>query len=168
MLGFPMDNKFPSDIKAIISIYTDGSCHTQLKIGAWAAIILVGDEKNILTGKAAETTHQRMELTAVIEALNYVEINHPAAKNIRLVSDSQYVIGLPAREQKLAASSFTTRQGNPVQNADLVKQLFAVLRHMDVRFEKIRAHQKITGKDDYNIEADKLSRSLVRAEATKY
>ncbi len=58
-----------------------------------------------------------MELIAVIEAQNYVEIHHPAAKNICLVSDSQYVIGLPAREQKSKAENFTTRTGKPVQNA---------------------------------------------------
>lgn len=145
-----------------ITIYTDGSCHTQLKIGAWAAVILVDGKKKILTGKAENTTHNRMELTAVIDALMYVQNNYGVAREIKIISDSQYVIGLTAREQKLSANDFITKKGKPVQNADLVKQLLFLLNTMNVNLEKIKAHQQKTGVDDYNIEVDKLSRKLVR------
>ena len=145
-----------------ITIYTDGSCHTQLKIGAWAAVILVDGEKKILTGKAENTTHNRMELTAVIDALMYVQNNYGVTREIKIISDSQYVIGLTAREQKLSANDFITKKGKPVQSADLVKQLLFLLNTMNVNLEKIKAHQQKTGVDDYNIEVDKLSRKLVR------
>ena len=145
-----------------ITIYTDGSCHTQLKIGAWAAVILVDGKKKILTGKAENTTHNRMELTAVIDALMYVQNNYGVSREIKIISDSQYVIGLTAREQKLSANDFITKKGKPVQNADLVKQLLFLLNTMNVNLEKIKAHQQKTGVDDYNIEVDKLSRKLVR------
>ena len=145
-----------------ITIYTDGSCHTQLKIGAWAAVILVDGKKKILTGKAENTTHNRMELTAVIDALMYVQNNYGVTREIKIISDSQYVIGLTAREQKLSANDFITKKGKPVQNADLVKQLLLLLNKMNVTLEKIKAHQQKTGVDEYNIELDKLSRKLVR------
>jgi ribonuclease HI len=56
-------------------IYTDGSCHTQLCIGAWAAIILIDEEKITLSGKDLDTTHNRMEILAVTEALEYLRLN---------------------------------------------------------------------------------------------
>ena len=82
-----------------IQVYTDGSCHTQLCIGAWAAIIFIGDVKIILSGIEKNTTHNRMELIAVIKALEYIEQNEQAAL-ITVVTDSQYVTGLPARQQQ--------------------------------------------------------------------
>ena len=145
-----------------ITIYTDGSCHTQLKIGAWAGVIITGNKKRILKGTATNTTHQRMELTAVIEALIYVQHHFPEVININLISDSQYVIGLPARRQKLQAANFTTKQGKPIQNADLVQHLYKLSESFSIDFIKIQAHLKKTSDVDYNIEVDRLSRQMVR------
>ena len=59
-----------------IKIFTDGSCHTQLKIGAWVALIFVEDKKIILQKVMENTTHNRMELSAVISAVHYVTENN--------------------------------------------------------------------------------------------
>ena len=56
----------------LVEIYTDGSCHTQFLIGAWAAIIFISGEKIILSGIENYTTHNRMELMAVIKALEFI------------------------------------------------------------------------------------------------
>jgi ribonuclease HI len=143
-------------------IYTDGSCHTQLCAGAWAAILLKGDEKKVLTGTAWNTTNNRMELTAVIKAIEYVLANYPYITTLTIFSDSQYVTGLPARKEKLIAVDFNTKKGNELQNADLVKMLFKYFRSLSIEFIKIKAHQKLNGVSDHNVEADKLSRKLVR------
>lgn len=145
-----------------ITIYTDGSCHTQLSIGAWASVILFNDDKKILTGTAIDTTHQRMELMAAIEALNYVQSQFPEVAHINLVSDSQYVIGLQARRQKLEAANYNSKQGEPIQNADLVQMLYQLSTNLILTFTKVKAHLKKTGLDDFNIEVDKLCRKLVR------
>ena len=73
-----------------IEIYTDGSCHTQICIGAWASIILIGNEKINLSGVVENTTHNRMEILAVIKALDYFikEINNDFDK-ITIVSDGE-------------------------------------------------------------------------------
>ena len=55
-----------------ITIYTDGSCHAQKRIGAWAAIVIINIEKIVLKGVEINTTHNRMELMAVIKAIEYV------------------------------------------------------------------------------------------------
>lgn len=143
-------------------VYTDGSCHTQLRKGAWVAILLTGDEKKVLTGTDINTTNNRMELTAVIKAIEYVLANYPGIVTLSVLSDSQYVTNLPARQEKLAALGFNTKKGHELQNADLVKILFSYLPSLTIEFVKIKAHQKLNGVSDYNVEADKLSRKLVR------
>ena len=82
-----------------VEIYTDGSCHTQHCLGAWVAIIFIVGEKIILSGNELNTTHNRMELTAVIKALQYIQQVNPKIPAIKIVTDSQYVTGLQAREK---------------------------------------------------------------------
>lgn len=147
-------------------IYTDGSCHTQQCVGAWAAVILVGEQKIVLSGKENGTTHNRMEILAVINAINYIQIHFELITKIKIVSDSQYVIGLVGRQSKFTASDFTTKAGNNIRNVDLVKELLNLIPLFNLEFVKIKAHQKATEVVNYNIEVDKLSRQLVR-EAVK-
>ncbi|MEY4875833.1 MAG: ribonuclease [Bacteroidota bacterium] len=147
-------------------IYTDGSCHTQLEIGAWASIIFVDDKKIILSETVENTTHQRMELLAVISALHYILKNYAEIKLVKIISDSQYVIGLMRRKEKLTATDFKTKAQNEVRNTDLVKELLRLSDIFKIEFEKIKAHQKQTDITNYNIEVDKLCRNKVR-EAVK-
>ena len=151
-----------------ITIYTDGSCHTQHLVGSWAAIVLVGDEKIILQGKARDTTHHEMELLAVINAIEYVYDHYAAETALHIFSDSQYVTGLPGRKEKLQAAGFLVKKGTPVQHADLVKRLFQLVAQYPVIFTKVPSHQKnVAGHINYNTEADVLSRQLVRDEIKK-
>ena len=147
---------------SIIEIFTDGSCHTQQCVGAWASIILVNEQKVILSGSELETTHNRMEILAVIKSIHYVQENHKEIKTIHIVSDSQYVIGLVDREKKFIASNFKTKSGNDIRNSDLVIELLKLLKEFKVSFVKIKAHQKLSEATKYNIEVDKLSRAIVR------
>ena len=71
-----------------INIYTDGACSDNPGIGGWGVVILIKDEKPILlNGGALNTTNNRMELTAAIEALKYIE----KKSEINLFTDSKYV-----------------------------------------------------------------------------
>jgi ribonuclease HI len=144
-------------------IYTDGSCHTQQCVGAWAAVLLIDEQKIVLSGKENDTTHNRM---AVINAIKYIQQHFTIITKIKIVSDSQYVIGLIGRQSKFATSNFTTKAGNDICNVDLVKELLHLVSIINVEFVKIKAHQKATDVVNYNIEVDKLSRQLVR-EAVK-
>ena len=145
-----------------IKIYTDGSCHTQLLIGAWAAIIFIGKEKIILSAIENNTTHNRMELTAIIKAIAFIEQSKLSQSQITIITDSQYAIGLQAREQKFTSANFTTKKGTEISNADLVKTFLELVKKTSITFLKIKAHQKQGLEFNYNIEADKLSRNLVR------
>lgn len=149
-------------MSSLAEIYTDGSCHTQAKIGAWVAIVLVGTEKHVLSGIVTDTTHNAMELTAVIKAIEYVNARHAGINTIKIISDSQYVIGLTARREKLILLDFSSQKGKLLPNAVLVKQLLEHTSTFNVEFIKIKAHQKVNEHHNYNIEADRLSRKLVR------
>jgi ribonuclease HI len=71
----------------IVDAYTDGACSGNPGPGGWGALLLAGDHEKELTGGTPETTNNRMELTAAIEALNAVK----AADTVRLHTDSTYV-----------------------------------------------------------------------------
>lgn len=145
-----------------IIIYTDGSCHTQHKIGAWSTIIFYNHQKVVLSGTAVNTTNQRMELLAVLNAMEYVDLHLKNEKNIQLNSDSQYVIGLIARAEKLQHKNFITKAGNEIRNIDLVLKWLAYNKQFNIQLTKIKAHQTESEENRYNIEVDKLSRKLVR------
>lgn len=146
----------------LAEIYTDGSCHTQKCIGAWAAVILVKEQKIVLSGKENHTTHNRMEILAVINSIKYVQQHFNQVTDIKIVSDSQYVIGLIGRQAKFTVSDFTTKAGKDIRNVDLVKELLILVSTLNVEFVKIKAHQKPTNTTNYNIVVDKLSRQIVR------
>lgn len=144
-------------------IYTDGSCHTQLRTGAWAALLFIEDKKIILKGVAEDTTHNRMELQSVIESLNYLQLHFPEFKTIKIISDSQYVVHLRERREKLIFKNFQTKAGKDIQNADLVKELFDFDDNLKIDYEKIKAHQqKVEGVENFNIEVDLIVRNLLR------
>ena len=143
-----------------IKIYTDGSCHTQLLVGAWAAIVFINEEKVILKGTATNTTHNRMELIGIIEAVDHLIQRGHGDQLMEVYSDSQYAVNLLTRKERLKKNDFITKKGTPVQNVDLVKKLIAHMETYNLRFVKVKAHQK--DGDAINREVDILVRQLVR------
>jgi ribonuclease HI len=103
-----------------------------------------------------------MELTAVIKALQYIQHLNTKASSIKVITDSQYVTGLKARQENFTKQNFITKKGNAISNTSLVKELLVLINSVPLEFIKIKAHQKKTEVMNYNIEADKLSRKLVR------
>jgi ribonuclease HI len=146
----------------IIIAYTDGSCHTQLKTGAWAAIIIIDDNKIKLSGIAQKTTHNRMEINACIETIEYILKENNEFNEIHIYTDSQYVTGLMERKNKLKAAGFLTKAGNSIQNPDLVQKIIHLLENYPVKLIKIKAHQKKNETENLNIEVDKMVRKLLR------
>lgn len=145
-----------------IEIYTDGSCNSKHRIGGWAAIILYSGEKQILEGHDENTTHQRMELIAVIKALEYVSIKLSALP-ITLYTDSQYVKDLAIRKEKLQNNNFITKKKTDLPNTDLIKAIFTYSEQLNITFVKVKAHEKTSGSENYNHEVDRLARKIVRA-----
>jgi ribonuclease HI len=126
-------------------------------------MILAGPEKKILQEHAFDTTHQRMELAAVIAALEYMLLNNLAARPILLYTDSQYVSGLHQRKEKLITTAFITKKNNILPNSDLIKKLFTISDKLCLTIVKVKAHQKDSRHEMLNGEVDKLCRKTVRA-----
>lgn len=148
-------------------IYTDGSCDTESGLGAWVAILLTNGERIVLSGKVSGATHNRMELSAVIEGITYAHNNFKGIEYLHIYSDSQYVTGLMERQDKLSNANFITSKGTSIRNADLVKQLYILAAQVKFIFTKVKAHQKQGDAVNYNINADKLARKLLREELRK-
>ncbi|MCK5028617.1 MAG: ribonuclease HI [Bacteroidales bacterium] len=151
----------------VIKIYTDGSCNPQYKIGGWAAIIFNTEEKLVLQGAETNTTHNRMELIAVIKAVENVKKHHSKSIPIKIFTDSQYVERIPLRKKKLVSNNFKTKSGKAIQNVDLIQKLINLLESSDIEFIKVKAHQKSSETANYNREVDKLSRKIVRRQIDK-
>lgn len=143
-----------------IEIYTDGSSHTQKLIGAWAAIIYYNKTKIIIKQVVVNTNHNRMEMQAVIQAIKFVDTNYSTNIPIIINSDSQYVVNLVDRKEKLKKNEFITKKGNPVKNLDLVITLIDQIETHEITFNKIKAHVK--DGDIKNREVDLLVRKLMR------
>lgn len=151
----------------IFEIYTDGSCNTKLKIGAWAAIILFDDKKIVLSGKEKNTRNNRMELLSVIDAIKFLKNKFEKIELIKIYSDSQYVVRICERKERLKSNNFLTKKNEDIRNVDLVKELIVIIESMKVDFIKVKAHQKKSDKKNYNRDVDMLSRKIVREEVRK-
>lgn len=99
---------------------------------------------------------------AVIQGMKYIQTQNPAFDTINIYSDSQYVVHLPARGDKLAAVGFANKKGGALPNTDLLKELLELSLCFAIKWVKVKAHQKRGDETNYNLEADFLSRKLVR------
>jgi ribonuclease HI len=152
--------------KQAIKIYTDGSCHTQLLLGAWGAIIFMCNKKIVLQNSESNTTHNRMELIAVINAIEYIDSKGLENELISIYSDSQYVVNLTNRKERLKQNNFITKKGTPIQNVDLVMRFVKQIETHHLEFVKVKAHQK--DGDEINREVDILVRQLVRQKVDEH
>lgn len=128
-----------------VTIYTDGACSGNPGPGGWGAILSYKGTEKELSGGAAQTTNNRMELTAVIEALRLLK--EPCV--VELYSDSKYVID--ALEKGWARSwqqrGWVKSDKKPALNPDLWEQLLALTDIHEVRCHWVKGHaenEKIT------------------------
>lgn len=146
----------------VIEVFTDGSCHTQLKIGGWASILFFEGRKEVIYGSENGTTHNRMEILAVLKALEHLTSKNKVLEKVIIHSDSQYVVNIITRKEKLKRNKFLSKKGTPLQNADLVQRLIHFIENHNIEFVKVKAHQKETDIINHNHEVDKIVRKLVR------
>lgn len=134
-------------------IYTDGSCCGNPGPGGYAAVIL-NDSDSILkeiSGSEKETTNNRMELKAVIEALKII----PRNSKIKLYSDSSYVLnGLMSWMDSWKANGWKTANKKAVKNQDLWQKLDNLISNFKLEYKKIKGHSG----DKYNEKADKMAK----------
>ena len=107
-----------------VGIYTDGACKGNPGPGGWGVLLQAGPHRKEMWGGQADTTNNRMELTAVIEALK--ALKRPC--DVQLYLDSQYVRkGITEWLPGWKAKNWRTASGQPVKNIDLWQALDAVV-----------------------------------------
>ncbi|MDA7947294.1 MAG: ribonuclease HI [Hyphomicrobiaceae bacterium] len=120
-----------------VVIYTDGACSGNPGPGGWGAILIHGGHEKELKGGEPETTNNRMELTAAIEALN--ALKKPCS--IDLHTDSNYLRdGITSWIENWKRNGWRTANKKPVKNADLWEQLEAARAPHDVRWHWVKGH----------------------------
>ncbi len=133
-----------------IHIYTDGACRGNPGPGGWGALLVAGERRKILYGGETGTTNNRMELTAVIEALNALN----GRRAVRLYTDSRYVMdGIRQWLPNWKKRGWKTAARKPVKNQDLWQALDAAVGRHDVEWHWVRGHSGNPG----NEEADRLA-----------
>lgn len=133
-----------------VSIFTDGACKGNPGPGGWGALLLYGQSQRELCGGALETTNNRMELTAAIEALN--ALKEPC--QVTLCTDSTYVMqGITQWLAGWKARGWRTASKAPVKNQDLWQALDAAVARHDVVWEWVKGHSGDFG----NEAADRLA-----------
>jgi len=136
-------------------VYTDGSCSGNPGPGGWAAIIRFGEKEEELSGKAAATTNQRMELTAAAEALSHI----PSGSAVRVYSDSAYLVNCFRQHwmDRWQKNGWRNSKGDAVENRDLWLKLLELTEKLNVEWHKVKGH----GDDHLNNRVDQLAREAI-------
>lgn len=121
-----------------VDIYTDGACSGNPGAGGWGAILRYGAHEKELSGGEAQTTNNRMELTAVIQALSLLK--EPC--QVVVHSDSKYIIDAIQQgwAKKWQANGWMRNKKEKALNPDLWQQLLQLLEIHQVEFHWIKGH----------------------------
>ncbi|MCE5189267.1 MAG: ribonuclease HI [Eubacteriales bacterium] len=143
-------------MKKQVTIYTDGACSGNPGPGGWGAVLLYQDQKKELSGFEPDTTNNRMELTAVIEAIRALKA--PCALSI--YTDSAYVCNAFHNGwlQNWLGNGWKTASKRPVENQDLWLVLLDMLRIHEFTFIKVKGHSD----NPLNNRCDELARLAIK------
>ena len=135
----------------MIKIYTDGSCMSNPGNGGWAAIININGKVKKISGNEKNTTNNRMELMAPINALKNINSKDP----IEIFTDSKYVKnGITEWINTWVLNNWKTSKKENVKNKDLWLELHKLNQSLNVKWNWVKAHAG----DSLNEEVDMLAK----------
>lgn len=121
----------------MIEIFTDGACKGNPGPGGWGALLRQGTHEKELFGGELNTTNNRMEMTAVIRALEALK----RSSRVKIYTDSQYVQkGVQEWLQNWKLRGWKTADKKPVKNADLWQHLDLLLQQHEVAWQWVKGH----------------------------
>lgn len=140
-----------------VTIYTDGACSGNPGPGGWAAILIYNEHKKEIAGGEKETTNNRMELMAVVKALETLK----QECEINIYSDSAYLVN--AFENgwiyNWELNGWRTKGKEPVKNQDLWEVIYDYSRKYKINWFKVKGHSD----NEYNNRCDKLARDQIKS-----
>jgi ribonuclease HI len=121
----------------VIHIYSDGACKGNPGAGGWGALLVAGGHRKEIFGGEADTTNNRMEMTAVIQALELLK----RPSTVAVHTDSQYVQkGISEWLPGWKRRNWRTADGKPVKNQDLWERLDKLAQHHRIEWNWVRGH----------------------------
>lgn len=140
----------------LVEIFTDGACRGNPGPGGWAATLALGERERELSGAEAATTNNRMELMAVIQALE--ALKRPVKARVNL--DSEYVRrGITEWLAAWKARGWKTAARKPVKNQDLWERLDAAVQRHHIEWRWVPGHAGVPG----NERVDALANAAIDA-----
>ncbi|WP_027414832.1 ribonuclease HI [Aneurinibacillus terranovensis] len=139
-----------------VIIYTDGACSGNPGPGGWGAILLYGNHRKELSGSEDNTTNNRMELKAAVEAMK--ALKEPC--KIQLHSDSAYMVNCFQQGwyKNWMKNGWKNSKKQPVENQDLWKELLALKETHIIEFVKVKGHTD----NELNNRCDELATGAIR------
>lgn len=139
-----------------VIIHTDGACSGNPGKGGWGAILKYGENEKVISGFEEDTTNNKMELTAAIEALKCLK--EPCS--VELYSDSAYLVNgfLQYWVASWKKNGWRTAGKDEVKNVDLWKELDRLNGIHDIKWIKVKGHSD----NEYNNRCDKLATGEIK------
>ncbi|MEX1010716.1 MAG: ribonuclease HI [Balneolaceae bacterium] len=137
--------------KPEVTIYTDGACSGNPGPGGWGAVLIWDGKEREISGGEVHTTNNRMEMRAIVEALN--TLKKPCI--VKIHSDSALVINTFKKGwiDNWQARGWRRADKKPVENRDLWEEMLQAMVPHDVEWIKVKGHSG----DEYNERADRLA-----------
>lgn len=138
-----------------VDIYTDGACSGNPGKGGWCAILMCDGKEKVLSGGEAETTNNRMEVTAAVGGLSALK----KRCEVRLFSDSAYLVNAVENGwlESWQRNGWRTSDGKPVKNKDLWLDIVRLTGEHAVTFVKVKGHAD----NENNNRCDKIARAEI-------
>ncbi len=138
-----------------ITIYTDGACSGNPGRGGWGAVLLCNHHEKRISGSAKETTNNRMEMQAVIEALKLIK----KPSQVIIYTDSKYVQnGICEWIHSWKKNNWRSASKKPVKNVDLWQMLDEESQKHEIDWKWVKGHSG----NKYNEIADELATSAIQ------
>ena len=132
------------NLTQVIEIYTDGACRGNPGPGGWGALLIAGKHQKTMHGGDPETTNNRMELTAAIEALNALK----GHSSVILYTDSKYVMdGINEWMPNWKKRGWKTAAKKPVKNKDLWQALDEAAGRHEIDWRWVKGHDGNPGNE---------------------
>jgi len=144
-----------------VTAYTDGACSHNPGPGGWAAVLIYKGREKAFSGFEPETTNNRMELTAVLEALK--ALKEPC--EVDIYTDSAYIHNAFEKGwiERWQRNGWKTAAKQPVENQDLWLGILEASAVHRVRYNKVKGHAD----DKYNNMCDELARKAIKENTGK-
>ncbi len=140
----------PVEADQLVELWTDGGCKPNPGPGGWAAILVFRGVERELSGFEADTTNNRMELTAA--AMGLAALTRPC--QVRVYTDSEYLKnGITRWHQGWVRKNWRNAAGDPVKNMDLWQRILDLCKTHKVEWQWVRSHVGIP----MNERADRLA-----------